>query len=241
MVTGRRLAALRAARPHDRLRRRAAAAGSLARPLRARRLRRRSRPPTTGTSREAPSSADLVVLPERRAQLRPTRCSRRPRARHSASSDAGRAARAGGRLLATSPRRASGSRPRRSRVPRAPVLDRRHDPGTLELPRPSPGIEVFNAGLRARGRAGPLVGALGRAARGGPPLPGARDRRLATIRASTPTAPRRGCARRAHGGERCSRRCGAGALLRGTGPLMHEVEPGDGDVVVRCGAARAVR
>ena len=51
-------------------------------------------------------------------------------------------------------------------------------PGTLELPENVAGIEVFNAGLRARGRAGPLRSPLGRAAREGPPLPRDCHRRL---------------------------------------------------------------
>ena len=83
---------------------------------------------------------------------------------------------------------------RRRRVPRAPVLDRRHARQALELPPNVAGIEVFNAGLRARGRARPLVRPLGRAARGRPALSRRSRPTTATIPASTPTTRGRGCA-----------------------------------------------
>ena len=150
-----------------------------------------------------------------------------------------RAARARGRLFEPGRDGRVDHGARRSRVPRAPVLDRR-DAGHARASGERDRDRGLQRGLRARGRARALGGPLGRAARGRPPLPGARDGRLASsgirLGLRLDVAARRPSGRATV----CSPRCATARSTPRRGPsdprrAAHRRRRS------RCGAARAVR
>ena len=115
-------------------------------------------------------------------------------------------------------------RARRRRLPRAPLLDGRHrrDARAAVV---RDGDRGLQRRLRARGRARALDRALGRARRGGTPLPGARDGRLAPPRASTPTIAWTWVRAASGRPRRCSTRCATGCFYGSTGPDDRERPP----------------
>ena len=124
-----------------------------------------SRSPTTGTGARPRRPPELVVLPGVELNCVLPGGPRRARARHR-----DRARPDGARGRAARPRGDGGLDRRRGRrrLSRASRTGPARGPAGFELPRVRHRDRGVQRGLRARGRARPVVGALGRAARGRP-------------------------------------------------------------------------
>ena len=233
----RRLAPLRAPHPHDQLGRRARAPGAR-RATTSAPGTTSSRSPTTGTAASAPSTERLLVLPgvelncvAARATATGT-CSASGSTRDPAELEGERRDLAGDR--------ATGS-PAHGGVAYLahPYWTRRCAPEQLELPRAVTGIEVFNAGCELEVGRGAVVACTGTSC--------SSDGRLLSALATDDSPPSRLRLRpRLDVGARAERTPESvldalrdGPLLRlAPGPLIHDVEVGDGDGR-SCGAARA--
>ena len=128
---------------------------------------------------------------------------------------------------------------RRRRLSRTSLLDRR-DSRHARAARERRRDRGLERRLRARGGAGAVLRALGRAARDRPPLLRARDGRLPPSRLRL--GPRLDLAARAGADapRPCSRRSRPGSFYGSSGPLLHDVAVDGDEVEVRCSPARSV-
>ena len=178
-----------------------------------------------------------VVLPGRRAELPPARRTATGTCSGSASSATRPSSRASG---------ATSRRPRDWIVGAGgvaylahPVLDRASAPAGFELPPSVTGIEVFNAGCElevGRGLSSVHWDELLQDGRSCPALvtddshhPGFDSDHAWTWLRAERTAARA-----------CSTRCARAASTAAPGPVIHDVEAADGEVVVRCTPSRSV-